>query len=163
MYQHLNFKILFILEWLKSTLRTFWAYFEVLGVKTKIFSKICLICLIYFQKLNCQKKLNYEVHFRNYCEHNTSTITLGWAWAPCTRHSDAMHRGRFSKQSYFPFQKILISRTDHHFALIILHVIIMFINCFEILYWFHCLNVTAVLWNWTSDWCLDFPRYYSFA
>ena len=48
--RHIKFKILnfyFILECLKSTLRTFWAQFEVFGVKTKHFSKIWQICLIY--------------------------------------------------------------------------------------------------------------------
>ena len=36
----------FILDCLISTLRTFWAQFEVLGVKSKHFSKIWQICLI---------------------------------------------------------------------------------------------------------------------
>ena len=57
-------KICFILEWLKSTLRTFSANFEVLGINTKHFSKIrqiCLICQIHFAKT----RMSYIVEFNH--------------------------------------------------------------------------------------------------
>ena len=46
-YQNLKLKFCFILECLKSTLWTFWIKFEVFCVKSKYFSKIWQICLIW--------------------------------------------------------------------------------------------------------------------
>ena len=63
------------LECLKSTMRTFWAQFEELGVKTKHFGKILQICLI-FQIHFGKTKLSTNWYHRMWGERV-------WLWRMC--------------------------------------------------------------------------------